>query len=313
MNPAAPIGSAIVVGAGPGGCSCAVWLAQQGVAATLVDRAPRPLSLLERLDLQQDWVLGFPGTSTAELAQRFAAHVRATARVDLRCGAAIERVEQLSRARKALRLADGTTVAGSALVVATGLRPRAHPWGGGGRQPLDAITLTTARSALRGRRVLLLGGGDNAVENALYLAQRGNEVVLWSRSPLRAQRFLAGRLSAAGVAARVGVPMPQAIEARERGWRVAGGPFGEEQFDEVAVLFGFEPDASAWDMLRADGAWRAAGWPDVPIAAADRLAPEGVFLAGDVSQRQHPCIQTALADGVATSRQVLRWLSAPNP
>jgi thioredoxin reductase len=311
MNAASSTASAIVIGAGPAGCSCASWLAQQGVATTLIERAAEPAPLLSRLDLRQDWVLGCPATSTAELARRYREHIAAIDRVDLRCGVRIEGAEALSGARKRLRLSDDTLVEGSALVFATGLRPRPHPWmGHGRRQPHDAIGLTVDRGAWRDRRVLLLGGGDNAVENALYLLEQGNSVVLWSRSGLRAQPSFQARLARDGRAVvRVDTPLPSAIEARDGGWYVRSAARDPERYDEVAVLFGFEPNDEAWEFLRASPAWRAAGWPDLPLSSAAQLAAAGLFLAGDASQRLHPCIQTALADGVTTSKQVLQWIA----
>jgi thioredoxin reductase len=305
--------SAIVIGAGPAGCSCASWLAQQGVPVTIVETAPAPAPLLSRLDLKQDWVLGSPGISTAELARRYREHIAVIEGVQLRCGVRVERAESLSRERKRLRSSDGSVVEGAALVFATGLRPRPHAWmSHGARQPHDAIDLTVERDGWRDRRVLLLGGGDNAVENALYLLERGNAVVMWSRSALRARPAFQERLAQDGRAAmRVATPLPAAITRAGDGWHVSSAAHGDERYDEVAVLFGFEPHDGAWEVLRASAAWRAAGWLDLPLSGADRMADQGLFIAGDVSQRLHPCIQTALADGVTASKQVLQWLSSP--
>jgi thioredoxin reductase len=318
MNAASPIASAIVIGAGPAGCSCASWLAQQGVAATLIESAPAPAPLLARLDLRQDWVLGSPGISTAELARRYREHIGVIEDVQLRCGVRIERAESLSAQRKRLRLSDGSVVEGAALVFATGLGGGGEGWGPhawrgpGARQPHDAIDLTVARAAWRDRRVLLLGGGDNAVENTLYLLEHGNAVVLWTRSALRARPSFQERLAHDGRAVlRLDTPLPTAITPAGDGWHVSSAAHGDERYDEVAVLFGFEPDDGAWDLLRASPAWRAARWPDLPLSSADAMAEHGLFLAGDVSQRLHPCIQTALADGVTASKQVLQWLSTP--
>jgi thioredoxin reductase len=313
MTAASPIASAIVIGAGPAGCSCASWLAQQGVGATLIESAPAPAPLLARLDLRQDWVLGNPGVSTAELARRYREHIGVIEDVQLRCGVRIERAESLSGQRKRLRLSDGSVVEGAALVFATGLRPRPHAWTSPGtRPPHDAIDLTVQRAAWRDRRVLLLGGGDNAVENTLYLLEHGNAVVLWSRSALRARPSFQERLAHDGRAVlRLDTPLPAAITPAGDGWHVSSAAHGDERYDEVAVLFGFEPDDGAWEVLRASAAWRAAGWPDLPMSSADEMAHHGLFLAGDASQRLHPCIQTALADGVTASKQVLQWLSTP--
>jgi thioredoxin reductase len=312
MNAGPSVASAIVVGAGPAGCSCASWLAQQGVPATLIESAAAPAPLLSRLDLRQDWVLGSPGISTAELARRYREHIAVIEDVQLRCGVTIAHVEALSAQRKRLRLSDGSVVEGAALVFATGLRPRRHAWMSHGvRPPHDAIDLTVERGAWRDRRVLLLGGGDNAVENALFLLEHGNAVVLSSRSGLRARPSFQERLAHDGRAVmRLDTPLPTAITRDGDGWRVSSAAHGDERYDEVAVLFGFEPDDGAWEVLRASAAWRAAGWPGLGLSRAPDLASAGLFLAGDVSQRLHPCIQTALADGVTASKQVLQWLAS---
>ncbi|MBW8891944.1 MAG: hypothetical protein JF617_07225, partial [Burkholderiales bacterium] len=46
---------------------------------------------------------------------------------------------------------------------------------------LDATALTAQRATLPPGRVLLLGAGDNAAENALFLAERGHDVTVWAR------------------------------------------------------------------------------------------------------------------------------------
>lgn len=313
---AGAIGSAIVLGAGPAGCSCASWLAQQGIATTLVEAQSRPLSLLRRLDLRQDWVLGAPATSTAALADAYEQHVQALPLVQWRCGVRVTGADRLADAHKVLRLSDGSTLEAEALVLATGLRPRPHPWAASSGQPLpDAVALTQQRQHFGGR-ILLLGGGDNAAENALFFAGRGNEVVLWSRDALRAQPMLQRRMaSQARISQRVGVPMPGAIVADGPHWRVESAPYGRERFDKVAVLFGFEPDDEAWSRLRQAPAWAAAGWPDAPPHDAAQWTPHGIFVAGDFSMRLHPSIQTALADGVTAAKQVNEWFShrLPSP
>lgn len=222
----------------------------------------------------------------------------------------------LGRGRKTLRLADGRELSASALVIATGLRPRTTPWPHApGEAPMNAIDLTLARAQFpAGQRILLLGAGDNAAENALFLARRGHRVVLWSRSGWRAQAALQREIEEHdGITVRLHTPMPETVRRAGSAWQVGSPAHGQERFDQVAALFGFEPDDEAWNLLRASPAWQAAGWPDLPITEAAALAAEGVFLAGDISQRLHPTIQTALADGVTAAKQAAHWLTQRTP
>lgn len=313
MKPPEPSEKVIIIGAGPAGCSCAVWLALQGISSIVIERAAAPMSTLTGLELQQNWVLGHPNTSTTELAKNYLQHVQLFKEIEIYCGQTALVFQKISPRHIQIQLTNKTLVEGSALVFATGLRPRrpapyfistASP------NPMDAKQLTRQRQGISNKRVLLLGGGDNAVENAIFLAQKGNSVVLWARTRLCAQPGLQARIQQTErIETRVGVGLPFKLSCvTDNQWALESTHFGFEYFDHVAVLFGFEPEDSAWrSMLDSEG-WRRQGWPATPLSDHNTFNAHGIFLAGDISQRMHPCIQTALADGVTTSKQVNQWL-----
>ena len=160
-----------------------------------LEQAPALAHLLRELDLPQSWCWAIPTPPPQALAELYTRHIEAEPLVQLRRHVTLAQVEHLSATRKAFVLSDGTRLESRALVLATGLRTkRLAACTDAARAPLDAEQLTQQRNHLKGQRILLLGGGDNAVENALFLAQQGNEVVLWARNPLRAQRHFQAQL-----------------------------------------------------------------------------------------------------------------------
>lgn len=275
-----------ILGGGPAGCSAASWLGQLGLTSLIVEREPRLCATLAGLDFAQDWVLGEPGQPLSALADRYAAQAAAAPGVTLRLGTlatSARHAVQQGTGRWTLQLSGGETVQARALLLATGLRLRrparffepAHP------RVLDAAGLTARRAALPPGRVLLLGAGDNAAENALYLAERGHRVTLWSRSGWHAQAQLRAAIEARpDIALRLSMPLPDTLQPDADGVAV-----GAERFDHVAVLLGFEPEPSA-------------------LALLDEAAREQAFVAGDASGRWHPCVQTALADGVQAAKLI---------
>lgn len=298
-----------ILGAGPAGCSAASWLSQLGFKIALIDRAAAPCQALQALNFAQDWVLGAPGQTLAAIGQQYAVQTRALTNVDLRLNTQVGQLDWQAK-QWTLHLPSGRLQA-SALLLATGLRPLrpaaffAHE----NVRVLDAVTLTARRDSLKPGRILLLGGGDNAVENALFLQQRGHQVTLWSRSDWRAQpHFLAQLHANPAITQRPRCPLPTAIAADADGVTV-----GDERFDHVAVLLGYEPEPSAWQLV-AD-AWQRAGVtpPAPPYRDDSRFAALGLLVAGDASGRQHPCVQTALADGVVAAKQAQRLLSGQQP
>jgi len=271
-----------ILGGGPAGCSAASWLGQLGLTTLLVERELRLCAALAALDFPQDWVLGAPATRLSDLAERYAAQARATPGLALRLGARVESARH-SPEGWALQLAGGERVQARALLLATGLRllrparyfASPHP------RVLDAAMLTAQRAHLPPGRVLLLGAGDNAAENALFLAEHGCEVTVWARGGWRAQAHLVERVERhARIALRLSTPLPEALLPD-----AAGVGVGAERFDHAAALLGFEPEPSAFALLDEH---------DRPHA----------FVAGDASGRWHPCVQTALADGVQAAKQI---------
>ena len=289
-----------IVGAGPAGCSCALWLQEIGLRCALIDQAPVVCSLLDGFSFRQDWVLCHPDQALAEIAQGYAAHLQRQPGVTLHLRTEVLQVRRAG-ARVQLSLTDGTQIRAQALVAATGMRPRHPKLYFGAATPdarvLDAISLTQQRAALRNQNILLLGGGDNAVENAIYLNELGNRVTLWSRSALKAGAMLVRTLQQrTGIECRIGCELPAALDPRADRVVVRSAAYGEEAFDQVAVLFGFEPALDWLHTLEPDPRLGAA-WPEL-------------FYAGDVSQRLHPCVHSALADGVTAAKQIQRWIES---
>jgi FolB domain-containing protein len=275
-----------ILGGGPAGCSAASWLAQLGLSTLLVEREPQLCAALRGLDFRQDWVLGRPAAALAELALSYAQQVEATPGIALRLGTTAESARYSAQdlaGAWTLQLATGEHVHARALLVATGLRllrparyfAVSHP------RVLDATALTTRRETLAPGRALLLGAGDNAAENALFLADRGFDVTLWARGSWRAQVHLISRVEAhPRIQLRLATPLPDGLRPDDTGVTVGG-----ERFDLVAALLGFEPEPSAFALLSEH---------DRPHA----------FVAGDASARWHPCVQTALADGVQAAKLI---------
>ena len=280
-----------ILGGGPAGCSAASWLAQLGLSTLLVEREPQLCAALRGLAFRQDWVLGQPAQALADLALSYAAQVAATPGVTVRLGSTAESARHAAGAWT-LQLASGEHIQARALLVATGLRllkpsryfAVPHP------RVLDASALTLQRDGLPPGRVLLLGAGDNAAENALFLAERGFDVMVWARGNWRAQAHLIQRIGAhPRIQLRLATPLPDGLRPSDTGVTV-----GDEHFDFVAALLDFEPEPSAFGLLSEH---------DRPHA----------FVAGDASGRWHPCVQTALADGVQAAKLIEQALRPEGP
>ncbi len=166
----------VIVGAGPAGLAAAVYGASEGLRTLLLDRhAPGgQAGTSSRIENY----LGFPtGVSGSELtrrammqAQRLGAEFLAPLEVT---GVSID------GGYKRLMLADGKELVTRAMLATTGMFYREHPAPGVKQHTGAGVyygAATTEAAAFRGRRVIVVGGGNSAGQGAMYLARYAKEV-----------------------------------------------------------------------------------------------------------------------------------------
>ncbi len=176
----------VVVGAGPAGLAAAVYGASEGLRTILLDRhAPGgQAGSSSRIENY----LGFPaGVSGSDLtrraitqAQRLGAEVLAPLEVT---GVSID------GGYKRLALTDGRELLTRTMLAATGMFYREHPAPGVAEHAGSGVyygAATTEAPAFRGRRVLVVGGGNSAGQGAMHLARYAAEVqIIVRREGLR--------------------------------------------------------------------------------------------------------------------------------
>jgi thioredoxin reductase len=304
-----------ILGAGPAGLSAALWLKNLGFAPWLADPQEDCGGILNLNFLVNDWVLGQEGLTGPELAKSFANHVH---RRDIAVfsGHRPERIERVAEGYT-VRLAgpggEHRTLSCAALLIATGTRFCGREVFDGlpGRDEIPAECWAFGPYAFadlancRGRRVLIVGGGDNAFENARLLLGSAASVDMALRSPPRAQRSL--RAAAAAVRLHSAATL-SAVAATDAGICVTlRTPDGTETLhvDRIHVLVGYTPntpflrtvfaDAPSFDFDK-DGYLRTDD--------ASRTGVPGVYAAGDVCNRDFPSVAAALAAGARAAKTI---------
>ena len=269
----------LIVGAGPAGVSCALQAARDGLDLVLV--GDEPVGGLLPAARRIENLAGLPGVAGRELAGRLARQL-ADRGVVVRRG----RVVALRRADGLFRgaLADGTRLAARTVCLATGTRPRPWPPGEGRKVPRDARDWP---DDLRGRRAVVVGGGEAAFDTALTARDRGACVLVLVRGP--APRAGGGLLEEArrrGVEWRGGVEVT-ALRGAPGAWEVETADGSRIETDEFAACVGREPRRELLDDL---------GAPGLPASVESAEVP-GLFGAGDLIRGRERYVATALGDG----------------
>lgn len=246
-----------IVGAGPAGLSAAAHAAKIGVDHILIDRAPQIADTIfhyqrgkhimdtpARLRLRSD--LDFSATSREALLELWDEQTSAL-NVQVRLGAELKSVTG-ARGDFTLHLADGDTVLAEAVVLAIGTQGNPNLLRcEGGDLPFVQYQLDDPEAYID-EHILVVGGGDAGIENALGLAAdaaQGNRVTLSNRSAelSKAKDANVQALLAARDEGRVSVVMP-AVPARvEKGWVTLSTAEGDLRLpcDRVIARLGSSP------------------------------------------------------------------------
>jgi len=319
----------VIVGGGPAGLAAAVYGASEGLRTLGVDMvAPGgQAGTSSRIENYLGFPTGISGTDLTQRAlvqaEKFGAHLTAP------CAATSLR-EQAGHL--VVGLADGTEVAGRAVIAATGAHYR--------RLDVDRLAdfeckgVYYAATALEAREcaqspVVVAGGGNSAGQAAVFLAESGSPVTLVIRGPdLNASmsRYLVDRIEAHP---RVSVRTNTKITALGgdevlRSIRVAGWD-GDAKLS-CAALFSFIGAAPASGWLSGcaamddrgfvltdralgeehlDGRWDALGRRPLPFETSH----PGLFAVGDVRSDSTKRVAAAVGEGSAAVRSVHDYLA----
>lgn len=283
---------AVIVGAGPAGASCALWLARLGLAPLLLEAGDAPGGLERDNPHPDNWIAVLPDVTGAQVADNIAR--------SLSLAGIVPRLRQRVRSARPdgsglLLEGDGPdgawTLRAPRLVIATGVRAR----GLDARPPLPSPGVLYGPGGhivaqdYQGLSVAVLGGGDNGFENYGYVRERGARTVHLYARRVRAQRQWVERADSRDL--RIG---DYAVDPVAR--TVNGQPY-----DLILVFHGWAPQADFADGLALARDTR--GFIRTDPATAQASLP-GVYAIGEAAQRMHPCVVTALADGVVAAKAI---------
>lgn len=192
----------IIIGAGAAGLSTALWAGRLGLGALVLESADRPGG---QLHLHRMPVVDYPGlpvTEPGELAKELAAGAHRMG-ATLQFGCRVTAIRPISEGQLRWQVESSLgSFSTPDLVLATGLSPaRLNLPGEAELHQAGLVRRPTQEPDwFRDRAVVVIGGGDRAVENALLLAPIASRVTLvHRRQQLRARAALADQLKSAGV------------------------------------------------------------------------------------------------------------------
>jgi thioredoxin reductase (NADPH) len=301
----------VIVGGGPAGLAAAIYAAREGIDAIVVDASALggQAGVSDRIDNYP----GFPdGISGAELAERFVSQARRYG-VELLSAVSVASLE-IDGENLVTSLSSGQELTSSAVIVATGSQYRRLDVPGEDELIGAGVHFcaTCDGPFYKGAaEVLVIGGGNSALEEGLHLSEFAQRVRVLARGDLSASSVLQDRVrSDPQFSIHTGMDILElegergrfsAVVARDR-------DSGETRRYPAAAAFvfiGLRPNTE----FLGDAIERDAGGFLVTSATME-TSMAGVFAAGDVRSGSTKQLGSAVGDGIAALLMTRRHLEA---
>lgn len=163
----------------------------------------------------------------------------------------------------------------------------------------------------RDEDLLVVGGGDSAVEEAIFLTRFAKSVtIVHRRDQLRAQKLLQERAFANEKISFIWDSVVKEIKGDDRKVtsvvfeNVKTGQSSEADFGGVFVYVGLDPVS---DFVKDLGICDEAGW--IVTDQHMKTALDGIYAIGDVRQKDLRQITTAVGDGAVAGQEVYKYIT----
>ena len=291
----------VIVGAGPAGLGAALYACRDGLNACLLERLGPGGQVLTT-----DWVdnyLGFKeGISGFDLIDLMKAHVE-------RFGASflqgeVERIVPGDKNSFTVLMSGGKQVISRAVILATGARPR--QLGIQGEKELTGKGVSYCATCdgpfFRDQEVAVVGGGDSACQEALFLAKFVKKIhLIHRRDEFRAVKALQDKVLNNPKITVIWNSVVDAIEGREAVDQcilrnVKTGETRRLEVQGVFIFIGIHPNTElVRHMVEVDrqGFIITNDWMETSV--------DGIFAAGDCRSKPLRQIVTAVSDGAVAA------------
>lgn len=306
----------IIIGSGPAGYTAAVYAARAALSPMLITGVEVGGQMTTTTDVD-NWPGDDLGVQGPELMERMKRHAE-------KFGTTLvyDNVNKVDVSKRPFSIhADSASYTCDALIIATGASakylglPSEETYKGKG----VSACATCDGFFYKDKPVAVIGGGNTAVEEALYLSNIASKVtVVHRRDAFRSEKILANRLLEKAETGNVKIEWNNTLDevlgdvSGVTGIRLRGTKSDNTTEIEalgVFVAIGHQPNTAVFEgQVEMDGGYIKIGYPQSPYAT--QTSVQGVFAAGDVSDPIYRQAITSAGSGCMAALDAEKFLES---
>ena len=292
----------LIVGAGPAGLSAAIYAARAGMSFTILEQmAPGgQAATTHHIENYPGFADGIGGVDLAMAMQAQAQNLGAVFAYE-----PVEKMELTGREKKIITAQN--TYTARAVILAMGAQPRTL--GLPGEEAMRGRGVSYCATCdgffFKGKRTVIIGGGDTALQDAQYLSNLcENVTILHRRNEFRAAKRLQDKARGLSNVTMMTPYVPVSIQQKEG---MVSGLIAEHvetkeqkriDCDGIFIAAGYLPQN---EMVKGQVTLTEAGY--IQTDARKKTNLPGVYAIGDISTTPLRQVVTACADGAVADRK----------
>lgn len=294
----------IIIGAGPGGLSAGIYASRGGLDVAIIENRSVGGQAQQAADIQN-----YPGVKSSSGFDL--CYTMMNQCIDFGVEFVFDQIVDcdLSQDEKTIRLASGKTLTAKTVVIASGASSRKLDVKGERELTGKGVSYcaTCDGAFFKNKTVAVIGGGNTAAEDALYLEKLAKKVyIVHRRDKLRADAIVANRLLSSSIQP-IWDSVVQSVEGEDKVTEltlknVKTDDLTSLSVDGVFVAIGQTPNSQGFDGVDVT----TSGY----ILTDERMRTnlQGVYAVGDVREKSLRQVVTACADGAIAADDIIKLL-----
>lgn len=294
----------VIVGAGPAGCTASLYASRAGLSTLLLDNGAPGGKLIKTFE-----IANYPGTgvlSGVDLAMKM--FEQATA-----FGATYEYgdVAEITK-DKVVKLSDGQEIQAKAILVATGTKERLLNIPGEKENIGRGVSFCAVCDGafFKDKDVVVIGGGNSALEESMYLTKFANVTIVIRRDVFRAEKQIQEQVEANDKIKIITKHIPKEIvseNGKVSGIVLENVDTHETQTIPCSGIFPYVGQDPMTQSLKDLGVCDERGY--VIVDKNMETCIPGIYAAGDVIQKDLRQVVTATNDGAIAAQHIFHSIS----